>query len=126
MASPDLDLGPLFGWFGGAGYANLGIGTKVLVESLEEPEAQKYDFFNGEDPKDLIKESLEEAIAQLQSSFGDDLAKWRVLVTTMTFSYNSFFGKPQAGLDEAITLSPLMNRGTQNNMVVFGDKDLVS
>ncbi len=44
----------------------------------------------------------------------------------MTFSHNSFFGKPQAGPDEDITLTPLMNRGTQNNMVVFGNKGLVS
>jgi penicillin G amidase len=120
------DLGPLFGWFGGANFVNLGIGTKVLVESLEEPEAQKYDFFNGVDPKDLIRESLEEAIGQLLADYGANLEDWRVPVATMTFSYNSFFGKPQAGLDEAIVLSPLMNRGTQNNMVVFGNKDLVA
>ena len=120
------DLGPLFGWFGGAGYANLGIGTKVLVESLEEPEAQEYDFFNGEDPVDLVKASLEDAIADLEDRFGENLLAWRLPVSTMTLSHNSFFGKPQAGLDESIVLSPLMNRGTQNNMVVFGDKGLIS
>jgi penicillin G amidase len=116
------DLGSLFGWFGGANFVNLGIGTKVLVESLEEPEAQKFDFFNGDDPKNIIRAALEEAIAQLETTYGGDLENWRVPVATMTFSYLSFFGIPQAGSDESIVLSPLMNRGTQNNMVVFGDK----
>ena len=66
-------MGGVFGFFGSAGYSNLGIGTKVLVESLEEPGSQQYDFFNGEDPLNLIKASLEEAIAKLKEKFGSDL-----------------------------------------------------
>lgn len=120
------DLGGLFGWFGGAGYSNLGIGTKVLVESLEEPDAQQYDFFNGSDPLDLMRTSLMEAIAELQTKFGPNLEDWRLPVVSMTLSPISFFGKPQAGLDEALVLTPAMNRGTQNNMVVFSNKGLVS
>jgi penicillin amidase len=120
------DLGSLFGWFGGAGYSNLGIGTKVLVESLEEPDAQQYDFFNSEDPLELMRESLTEAIATLQAKFGPNLENWRLPVASMTLSHISFFGVPQAGLNESLVLTPAMNRGTQNNMVVFSNKGLVS
>ena len=120
------DLGGVFGFFGSAGYSNLGIGTKVLVESLEEPGSQQYDFFNGEDPLNLIKASLEEAIAKLKENFRSDLDTWRLPVVPMTFRPVSFFGTPQAGLDESLELAPGMNRGTQNNLVVFGKRGVVS
>ena len=67
-----------------------------------------------------------DAITELRDRFGDNLESWRLPVASMTFSYISFFGVPQAGPGESLVLAPAMNRGTQNNMVVFNNKGLVS
>ena len=51
--------------------------------------------------------------------FGADPSAWHVPVAQLAFAANNFFGVPQAGADEARKVAVTMNRGTENNMIVF-------
>lgn len=87
--------------------------------------AQQIDFFNGADQAGrdaIILEALTKA--------GEHLAKdpenagpeaWRIELPQHVFSTKNYLGIPQAGEDEGRAISTWMNRGTENNMVVFKD-----
>lgn len=80
---------------------------------------QTVDFFNGEAPAAVLKETFLAAVAAFEDQFGSNLADWKTPVATHLFRPQNFLGIPQAGADEGITLAPFMNRGTENNLVVF-------
>ena len=80
---------------------------------------QRYDFFNRADQNAMIRSTLAQAVAELTTRYGSDPAKWRVPVTKHVFLTNNFIGAPQAGTDELLSLPSFMNRGTQNDKVVF-------
>lgn len=123
------DLGEVFNYFGGAGYPtpekpfrsslNIQIGTKAVVEAFVDPEAQAYDFFNGEAPEVVTLRALEKSIAALEEKFGPDMNNWRLPVAVLGFSHKNFLGIPQADPSESQTLPVAMNRGTENDLVVF-------
>lgn len=106
-----------------AGSVNLSPGAKVLYNVLQGAGAgvpQRYDFLNGKPQGEVVLAALDAALAELQLRFGADPSAWHVPVAPLAFAANNFFGVPQAGADEARKAAVTMNRGTENNMVVFG------
>lgn len=100
---------------------NIQVGTKTVVESLLAPADQAYDFFNGRDPVDVVLASLVNVVDRLKKEQGEDVASWRIPAAPMAFINQNFLKIPQAGVNEAFSLTPAMNRGTENNMTVFKD-----
>ncbi|MEJ8815010.1 penicillin acylase family protein [Variovorax ureilyticus] len=125
------DLPPeVFAAYAGGGYAGAtqvasirpGNGTKLLYNALLGPKAgvpQRYDFFNGADQDAMIRSTLAQAVNELTARYGSDPARWRTPVTKHVFLTNNFIGAPQAGAGEQLGLPSFMNRGTQNDKVVF-------
>jgi penicillin amidase len=125
------DLPPeVFAAYAGAGYAGAtqvasirpGNGSKLLYNALLGSKAgvpQRYDFFNGADKNAMIRSTLAQAVSELESRYGADPARWRTPVTRHVFLTSNFIGAPQAGADELLTLPSFMNRGSQNDKVVF-------
>lgn len=125
------DTGPYFSRFSSAGYpasppggsTNVQSGTKVLYHSLLGPTSSvpnNYDFFNGVDSNQVIRNALTATIGTLTTRFGSsDMATWMSPVVPQKFDYKNFAGVPQANASEVLYLPVNMNRGTQNHMVVF-------
>ncbi len=124
------DLGPFFGRYSSTGYpstppsgsTNVQSGVKILYHALLGEDStipNDYDFFNGEDPKSIVLNSLIEAINILTAQFGSDMNNWLLPVVPQKFFYKNFAGIPQANQDEELTLPINMNRGTENHMVVL-------
>lgn len=86
---------------------------------------QAHDFFNGADEagrKAIIVDALRKAAAALTKEFGSDkVAEWRMPLTGHVFETENYLKIPQAGVGEKREIGTSMNRGTENNMVVFKD-----
>jgi penicillin amidase len=80
---------------------------------------QNFDIFQRRPRDAVILDPLDDTVHVLQARLGDDLAHWRAPTVPLTFRANNFFGVQQANSAEAITLSDYMNRGTENDLVVF-------
>ena len=125
------DLPPeVFAGYAGAGYPGAtqaaairpGNGSKLLYNALLGPKAgvpQNYDFFNGADKNAMIRGTLAKAMADLTARYGSDTAGWRTPTVKHTFLTTNFIGAPQAGADELLGLPNYMNRGVQNDEVMF-------
>ena len=123
------DLGKAFPFFASDGYAtpekpmsssmNLQVGTKTVVESLLA--SQEYDFFNGQEPVDVVLAALSTAVDQLKKEQKENIEAWRIPAAPMAFINENFLKIPQAAEGEAFNLIPAMNRGTENNLTVFKD-----
>lgn len=99
-----------------------GNGSKLLYNALAGSKAgvpQAYDFFNGTDPNPMIRDALAEAVRELTAKYGSDMSAWLTPVAPHPFLTTNFMGYPQAGEDEALALPTYMNRGTENNRVIF-------
>ncbi len=131
-ATLEDDLGEHFAWFAAAGYPtpekplassiNIQVGTKVVYEALLGSRSgimQQYDFFNGEDPKLLLRKTLRTALNQLAEQHGPDSGRWRLPVAYNLFSNRNFLGIPQAGKEERSRTRIAMNRGSENNQTIF-------
>jgi len=89
------DLDKAFPFFAGPGYPtpekpmtsglNLQIGTKAIAESLLAPADQKFDFFNGEPPESVALKALTAALNELEKTYGNDMADWRIPAAPMGF-----------------------------------------
>lgn len=125
------DLPPeVFAAYATGGYAGAnqvasirpGNGSKLLYNALLGARSgvpQTVDFFNGEDHDAVLRATLAQAMGELTARFGADTSKWRTPVVKHAFLTSNFIGAPQAGADELVTLPSYMNRGTQNDRVVF-------
>jgi penicillin amidase len=124
--------GPLFAPFASAGYADAdtvgsirpGNGSKLLYNALRGPRSgvpQTIDFFHGRDPNAMIRDALGEALATLSAQYGPDRSTWLTPVAPHRFLPKNFIGAPQAGADETLTLPTFMNRGTENDKIVFAE-----
>lgn len=125
------DLPPqVFAAYAGGGYAGdqqlasirPGNGLKLVYNALLGSKAgvpQTFDFFNGEDKHAVLRSTLTEAMDELQKRHGSDVTRWRTPVVKHVFLTNNFMGAPQAGAEAQLTLPSYMNRGTQNDRVVF-------
>lgn len=67
----------------------------------------------------MIRAALAEAVHELTAKYGSDMSTWLTPVAKHPFLTSNFMGYPQAGEDEALALPTYMNRGTENNRVVF-------
>lgn len=107
-----------------AGSVNIQVGTKLLYQVLRGKSAsvaQPHDFLNGRDAQEVVRETLGQAADKLAKEYGGATpAAWKVPVARLRFSTSNFFGVPQALDVEAAETHVVMNRGTENNMVVFG------
>lgn len=108
---------------GPTGSANIGNGSKVLYEGLRGDKAgvpQTFDIFNGKRPDDVILAALDDTASALKAKLGPDMTAWRAPTVPLTFRANNFFGVPQANAGEAVRTPVYMNRGTENDLIVFG------
>ncbi len=127
------DLGEVYAPFSSLGYptaeaatgagTNIQTGMKAVIESLSGRGG--YDLLNGEAPDPVIIRALNEALDTLQAGQGDDLQAYRLPVATRPFSNVNFLGIPQAGADELKTAPIEQNRGTENDMIVMREDDIV-
>ena len=126
----DDDLGPFFGRYASAGYptsppggsTNVQTGTKILYHALLGDDStipNPYDFFNGEEPLDIVLNALIQALSNLTSEFGSDMSTWLLPAVQQRFATTNFNGIPQASAGEELFLPINMNRGTENHMVVL-------
>nr|WP_314357150.1 penicillin G acylase [uncultured Achromobacter sp.] len=124
-----------FKWYSATGYPtpaapavgslNLTVGVKVLFNALAGPDAgvpQTYDFFNGKRPESVTLAALDDALATLQKTYGQDPAAWRIPAAPMVFAPKNFLGVPQADDKAVLSFPSTQNRGTENNMTVFDGK----
>lgn len=120
-------------WFLASGYAapqdgptgslNIGNGSKVLYEALLGEHAgvpQTFDIFGGQRRDDVVLAALDDTVAALRAKLGPDMSALRAPTVPLTFRANNFFGVPQANADEAVRTPVYMNRGTENDLIVFG------
>lgn len=97
--------------------------TKLVYNAILGPNAgvpQTVDFFNGEDPRAVLLETYEEALATLRATRGTDPDAWTVPIATHLFNYRNFLRVPQTTPDQAIPGPQYMNRGTANILAVLG------
>ncbi|SAL02167.1 penicillin amidase [Caballeronia arationis] len=108
---------------GPTGSMNLSTGSKILYEALLGERSgvpQRVDLFAGEQPDDVVRAALGDVWTKLSEQQGKDIAAWRTPAVALTFRANNFFGVPQAGASEAIRVPEYQNRGTENDLIVFG------
>ncbi len=108
---------------GPTGSLNLSTGSKILYEALLGPRSgipQRVDLFGGAQADDVIRAALGDAWTSLSQRYGDDIGQWKPSAVTLTFRANNFLGIPQADASEAIHVPEYQNRGTQNDLFVFG------
>ncbi len=130
------DLGGAFKFFASAGYPtpekparsslNIQIGTKAVAEAIMDPASQSYDFFNGQPPEEIALKALTDAVKALEKKFGLDMSGWKLPLVPVIFSTNNFLNIPQAEKSESMKLAAGMNRGTENNMIVFSQNGIVA
>ncbi len=82
---------------------------------------KNFDFFNGVPPESVTLKALTAGIDELEKTYGNDMADWRIPAAPMGFVAENFMQIPQASKKEATQLTPAMNRGTENNLTVFKD-----
>jgi len=124
-----------FKWYSATGYPtptapatgslNLTVGGKVLFNALAGQNSgvpQQYDFFNGKRPEAVTLAALDDALATLQKTYGQDPATWRIPAPPMVFAPKNFLGVPQADDKAVLSYAATQNRGTENNMTVFDAK----
>jgi penicillin amidase len=112
-----------------AGSVNIQPGTKVLYHALRGKESgvpQKFDFFNGRDPLEVVRDALGDAVAQLKAQYGEDMRRWLTPVAEHFYLTSNFLGIQQAGNGEALQNPVYMNRGTENDLIVFGSDGKVT
>ena len=77
-----------------------------------------YDFFNGSDPAQVLRDSFILALDTLSAEQGPEPAQWRLQVHPMTWKPFNFRGVPQSRPAAAVELPAYMNRGSENNLFV--------
>lgn len=108
---------------GPTGSMNLSTGSKILYEALLGERSgvpQRVDLFAGEQPDDVVRAALGDVWTKLSEQQGKEIAAWRTPAVALTFRANNFFGVPQADASEAIRVPEYQNRGTENDLIVFG------
>lgn len=102
--------------------ANPSMGTKVTLNALQGAQAgvrQDYDFFNGQDKYEVVREAMKQALIELKARYGADMKTWLTPVTPHRFVTTTFGGVPMNTPDRGEVLPVAMNRGTSNHMMIF-------
>lgn len=98
------------------------MGAKVAYYALSGPQAsvrQTVDLLNGRSRGSVIKAALETAVAKLTARFGPAMDGWVADSAPHDFSTLNYAGIPQTLPRYAVSLPGHMNRGTENNRIVF-------
>jgi len=126
----DLPM-PFFNWYASAGYrqpgkvvyhsgANIQPGVKVLYNILSEDTNTGFDLLNGKSKNNLLKDALSLTHSKLSSKFKtEDTSQWYSTAVKNYYLTSNFLGIPQANKDEVKSNALAMNRGTENNLIVF-------
>ena len=98
-------------------------GVKALVRNLDRLNTDRwtaadYDFFNGVDPAQVLRDSFIIALDTLSKEQGAELAQWRLPAHPMTWQPYNFRGVPQSRPEAAVELPAYMNRGSENNLFI--------
>lgn len=97
-------------------------GTKALVRNLDQLERglrrTDYDFFNGADHRQVLRETFEHSLQGLVEQLGPDDSQWSLAAQPMQWKPFNFRGVPQALPDATLELPGYMNRGSENNLFV--------
>lgn len=117
------DIPPEF-WsqYEGASVVNPSMGAKVTLNALQGTQAgvqQDYDFFNGGDKYEVVREALRQTITNLEARYGADMKTWLTPVAPHQFVTTTFGGVPMNTPERAETLPVAMNRGTSNHLMMF-------
>ena len=127
------DLGETYAFFSATGYptpqhptgagTNIQTGVKTIIEAMAGRTA--YDFFNGQPVDQVIGYALERSLDSLTNQQGGNMETWRLPAPKRPFDTSNFLGVPQNN-EEQLMLAPIeQNRGTENNMIVFRNNDVV-
>ncbi|MCM3567418.1 penicillin acylase family protein [Neobacillus mesonae] len=100
-----------------------GYGCGVCLRTFQGKKAESpvhYDWLNGISRDQLILDSLEQTLSQLEKKHGRNMDQWLTKVRMTTFGGSSFIGFPHGlGSDKPI---PEMNRGSENHYVEMTKK----
>lgn len=108
------------------GSARPASGVKLLYNALLGDNAgveQNFDWFNGDDPQDVLLETYLAAVDELVDEHGDDPDEWEASSPSLEFAHQNFIGVDQADEDEILTTPVYQNRGTENNMIHLNGAD---
>lgn len=103
---------------------NIQVGVKVLHKWLtaEQPDAN---IFPGVKRDGFYHAILLKTVAELKETLGNEVSQWQIALNTTAFMTKNFQKIPQANADEGYASPIAMNRGTENNMVVFNEKGVI-
>jgi len=122
---------PFFNWYASAGYrkpdkvvyhsgANIQPGVKVLYNILCEDTKIGFDLLNSKSKNKLLKDALSLTHLKLSNKFKtEDTSQWYSTAVKNYYLTSNFLGIPQANKDEVKSNALAMNRGTENNLIVF-------
>lgn len=105
-----------------AGAGSSSIGVSVALSALRGSQAgvpQTYDFFNGVDKYQVIRDTLQTTVNALKNQYGADMTAWLMPLTPHTFSVRSLGSFDVNTADQALSLPINMARGTANHMVTY-------
>jgi penicillin amidase len=120
QASWFLDTGYMTPGESTTGSQNISVGTKILYQGMTAgSKSSGFDIFKGRDVDSLMMEALRLAVNDLNKSQGGKMSAWQTRVSNTTYQTKNFLNVPQAGSDEHVQNRLAMNRGTENDMVVF-------
>lgn len=105
------------------------MGTKAVYNALLGAKAgvpQKVDMLGGKTPAEALRLALESAVMELTAKYSADPASWAEPATPHVFRARNYAGIPHTVGNNELKLPAAMNRGTENNRIVFGPKGKVS
>jgi penicillin amidase len=87
---------------------------------------QRVNFLNGVSPDDVVRRALAQALDKLRARYGPDRSRWLTPTVPHVFRTTNFAGIPQADANEQLQLPTFMNRGTENDQVIFYARNRVA
>lgn len=93
------------------------MGVKIAYAALSS--GRDTILLDGRRPADLLAQALEQGLADVTADLGSDPAGWIRPSAPHVFSTDNYAGIPQTTDPVPITLPVHMNRGTENDRIVF-------
>lgn len=96
-------------------------GIKTIVNNLYQlrlGQPPDYDFFNGENPAEVLAATFIDTVGELSQQHGADPDLWQLQTYPQVFSAYNFRGAAQTTPDNELTLPFIANRGSENNLFV--------
>ena len=96
-------------------------GIKTIVNNLYQlrlGQPPDYDFFNGENPAEVLAATFIDTVNELSQQHGADPYLWQLQTYPQVFSAYNFRGAAQTTPKNELTLPFIANRGSENNLFV--------